>query len=47
MRDIPSEDANANYGITERDGGMMAVTLMSSDVGKLYAARATAVDNQR
>jgi ABC-type transporter Mla subunit MlaD len=33
--------------LAERDGGMMAVTLMSSDVGKLYAALATAVDKQR
>jgi len=33
--------------MAERDGGMMAVTLMSSDVGKLYAALATAVDRKR
>lgn len=32
--------------LAERDGGMLAVTLMSSDVGKLYAALATAVDKQ-
>ena len=30
--------------LAERDGGMIAVTLMSSDVGKLYAALAQAVD---
>ena len=28
--------------LAERDGGMMAVTLMSSDMGKLYAALAQA-----
>ena len=33
--------------LAERDGGMMAVTLMSSDVGKLYAALAAAVDRKR
>ncbi len=33
--------------LAERDGGMMAVTLMSSDVGKLYAALAQAVDRKR
>ena len=33
--------------MAERDGGMLAVTLMSSDVGKLYAALATAVDRKR
>jgi hypothetical protein len=31
----------------ERDGGMIAVTLMSSDMGKLYAALAQAVDKRR
>ena len=29
--------------LAERDGGMIAVTLMSSDMGKLYAALAQAV----
>jgi hypothetical protein len=31
----------------ERDGGMLAVTLMSSDMGKLYAALAPVVDRRR
>ncbi|MEO6359799.1 MAG: hypothetical protein ABIO43_04385 [Sphingomicrobium sp.] len=31
----------------ERDAGIMAVTLMSSDMGKLYAALAQAVDKRR
>jgi len=33
--------------MAERDGGMIAVTLMSSDVGKLYAALAQAVERKR
>jgi hypothetical protein len=33
--------------LAERDGGAIAVTLMSSDVGKLYAALAQAVDRRR
>jgi len=33
--------------LAERDGGMMAVTLMSSDMGKLYAALAQAIDRRR
>ncbi|HEU4704489.1 MAG TPA: hypothetical protein VFS45_02100, partial [Sphingomicrobium sp.] len=33
--------------LAERDGGMMAVTLMSSDMGKLYAALALAIDRRR
>src|SRR4029453_17735809 len=33
--------------LAERDGGMIAVTLMSSDMGKLYAALAQAVDKRR
>jgi len=33
--------------LSERDGGMIAVTLMSSDMGKLYAALADAVDRRR
>ncbi|MCA1653172.1 MAG: hypothetical protein LC656_03000, partial [Sphingomonadales bacterium] len=33
--------------LAERDGGMIAVTLMSSDVGKLYAALAQAVERRR
>jgi hypothetical protein len=33
--------------LTERDGGMIAVTLMSSDMGKLYAALAQAIDKKR
>jgi hypothetical protein len=33
--------------LSERDGGTMAVTLMSSDVGKLYAALAEVVEKRR
>ena len=33
--------------LAERDGGMMAVTLMSSDMGKLYAALSQAIDKRR
>jgi hypothetical protein len=33
--------------LAERDGGMIAVTLMSSDMGKLYAALSQAVDRRR
>jgi ABC-type transporter Mla subunit MlaD len=33
--------------LAERDGGMIAVTLMSSDMGKLYAALAPAIDKRR
>ncbi|MFC7537008.1 hypothetical protein ACFQPG_06460 [Sphingomonas sp. GCM10030256] len=33
--------------LAERDGGMMAVTLMSSDMGKLYAALAQVVERRR
>jgi predicted nucleic acid-binding Zn-ribbon protein len=33
--------------LAERDGGMIAVTLMSSDMGKLYAALAQAVEKRR
>ena len=33
--------------VAERDGGMIAVTLMSSDMGKLYAALAQAIDKRR
>ena len=33
--------------LAERDGGMIAVTLMSSDTGKLYAALAQAIDRRR
>jgi sugar-specific transcriptional regulator TrmB len=33
--------------IAERDGGIIAVTLMSSDMGKLYAALAQAIDKRR
>jgi hypothetical protein len=29
--------------LAERDGSMIAVTLMSSDVGKLYAALSQAI----
>ena len=33
--------------LAERDGGIIAVTLMSSDMGKLYAALAQAIDKRR
>jgi DNA repair exonuclease SbcCD ATPase subunit len=33
--------------MAERDGGMIAVTLMSSDMGKLYAALSDALDRRR
>jgi hypothetical protein len=33
--------------LAERDGGMIAVTLMSSDMGKLYAALAQAIERKR
>ena len=33
--------------LAERDGGMIGVSLMSSDMGKLYAALAQAVDKRR
>lgn len=33
--------------VADRDGGIMAVTLMSSDMGKLYAALAQVVDKRR
>jgi hypothetical protein len=33
--------------VAERDGGMIAVTLMSSDMGKLYAALAQAINRLR
>jgi hypothetical protein len=33
--------------LAERDGGVIAVTLMSSDMGKLYAALAQAIDKLR
>lgn len=33
--------------LAERDGGMIAVTLMSSDMGRLYSALAQAIDKRR
>ncbi|HEV8406829.1 MAG TPA: hypothetical protein VGQ34_02750, partial [Sphingomicrobium sp.] len=33
--------------LAERDGGIIAVTLMSSDMGKLYAALAQVIDKRR
>jgi predicted nucleic acid-binding Zn-ribbon protein len=33
--------------LAERDGGMIAVTLMSSDMGKLYAALAQSIERRR
>jgi len=32
---------------SERDGGMMSVTLLSSDMGRLYAALAQVVEKRR
>ncbi len=40
-------DAMLRRVLAERDGGMIAVTLMSSDMGKLYAALAQAIDKRR
>ena len=33
--------------LAERDGGMIAVTMMSSDMGKLYAALSGAIERRR
>jgi hypothetical protein len=33
--------------MAERDGGAIAVTLMSSDMGKLYASLSDAIDRRR
>jgi hypothetical protein len=33
--------------LPERDGGMIAVTMLSSDMGKLYAALSDALDRRR
>jgi hypothetical protein len=33
--------------LAEREGGIIAVTLMSSDMGKLYAALSQAIDKKR
>ena len=33
--------------LADRDGGLIAVTLMSSDMGKLYAALSDALDRRR
>jgi hypothetical protein len=33
--------------MAEREGGVRAVTLMSSDTGKLYAALSDALDRRR
>ena len=33
--------------LAEREGGVIAVTLMSSDMGKLYAALSQAIDKLR
>jgi len=33
--------------LAERDGGAIGVTLMSSDMGKLYAALAQALERRR
>ena len=33
--------------VADKDGGIIAVTLMSSDTGKLYAALAQVVDKRR
>src|SRR5262249_32907387 len=40
-------EAMLRRALAERDGGMIAVTLMSSDMGKLYAALAQAVEKRR
>ena len=43
----PRLRGDASPGARRRDGGMIAVTLMSSDMGKLYAALAQVVDKRR
>jgi hypothetical protein len=45
-RYIADFEAMLRRVLAERDGGMIAVTLMSSDMGKLYAALAQ-VDRRR
>ena len=40
-------EAMLRRALAERDGGMIAVTLMSSDMGKLYAALAQGIDRRR
>ena len=46
-RYIADFEAMLRRVLMERDGGMMAVTLMGSDMGKLYAALAQAIDRRR
>jgi hypothetical protein len=46
-RYIADFEAMLRRVLAERDGGMIAVTLMSSDMGKLYAALAQAIDKLR
>lgn len=46
-RYIADFEAMLRRVLAERDGGMIAVTLMSSDMGKLYAALGQAIDRLR
>ncbi|QIK79764.1 hypothetical protein G7077_13465 [Sphingomonas piscis] len=46
-RYISDFEAMLRRVLADRDGGMMAVTLMSSDMGKLYVALAEAVERRR
>ncbi len=46
-RYIADFEAMLRRVLSEREGGMIAVTLMSSDMGKLYAALAQAIDRRR
>ena len=46
-RYIHDFDAMLRRVLADRDGGMMAVTLMSSDMGKLYARAVEAIERRR
>ena len=46
-RYIHDFEAMLRHILAERDGGMMAVTLMSADMGKLYAALAQGIERRR
>jgi hypothetical protein len=46
-RYVADFDSMLRRVLGERDGGMIAVTLMSSDMGKLYAALALGIDRRR
>ena len=46
-RYIADFEAMLRRVLAERDGGMIAVTMMSSDMGKLYAALSQAIERRR